>query len=62
MGEWSEEDQRQAVRVVARLRDENEMMRGLLEDACASTECGEYCPFWTSFTESCRAQAVMRRD
>lgn len=62
MTEWSEEDGRQALRVIARLRDKNEVMRGLIEDACAFMECWEYCPFWTSRSEPCRAQAVMRRD
>lgn len=57
----AEEDVGLAVRIVARLRDENEHMRSLLEKACDSMECAEYCPFWLGDNKPCELQAV-RRD
>lgn len=58
----SDEDVALAARLVVRLKDENDYMRRLIEEACDSMECGEYCPFWDGDDVPCRAQAVMRHD
>lgn len=39
-----------------------ERLRELLEKACDSMECGEYCPFWKGDEEPCEFLAEVRRD
>lgn len=48
--------------VVREAREKAERLRVLLERACDSTECGEYCPFWKGDDEPCELIAEVRDD